>query len=378
MKLDRVRELFPHLKEKSIYLNHASVGPISTYVQEKIEEHLNQRSTEPIDNHSEFQKKSESAKTLLAKLFNAEISSLAWIDNVSNAMSLLAQGLEWKSGDQIILNDLEFPSNVYPFLNLEKKGVEVLFAKSKNGIVTVDDIEKLITPKTKLISVSLVQFLTGYKIDLERLGKVCKEKGIILSVDAIQGAGAVDIDVQKSNVDFLAGGSHKWLMALQGLSYFFISEELLERITPKYVGWTSVKNAWDLLDYNLDLREDATRFQNGTLSAIGVTGLEASLSTLDNFGFQNVSGKIKGNTAYFRSKLDELEIKYAAKECSEENYSGIVSVLMEQPDRKFIKLKQNNIKAAFREGHIRFSPHFYNTREEIDRVVEFLGKIAGK
>jgi selenocysteine lyase/cysteine desulfurase len=253
----------------------------------------------------------------------------------------------------------------------------VKFAKSQKGIVTAEDIEREITPKTKLISVSLVQFLTGYKIDLERLGKICREKEIILSVDAIQGAGSVDIDVQKANVDFLAGGSHKWLMALQGLSYFYLSEELLERIKPKYVGWTSVKKAWNLLDYNLELRDDATRFQNGTLSAIGVTALGASLETLHGFGFHNVIEKIKGNTAYFRRKLDELAIHYSAKDCAEESYSGIVSIILEQPDRKFIKLKQNSIKAAFREGHIRFSPHFYNTKNEIDAVIEILKEING-
>jgi len=165
---------------------------------------------------------------------------------------------------------------------------EIDFAKSRNGIVDLEDLETLITPKTKLISISLVQFLSGYRADISAIGELCKQHGIIFCVDAIQGTGVVQIDVKKSNIDFLTGGSQKWLMSSQGLSYVYITEELQSRINQKFVGWTSVKDAWNLLDFELTFRDSADRFQNGTVNALGVAIFEASLTMFNQFGIENI------------------------------------------------------------------------------------------
>jgi len=273
---------------------------------------------------------------------------------------------------RIILNDIEFPSNVYPFLNLQRLGVEIDMVKSRNGVVDVGDIENAITPKTKLVSISLVQFLSGYRADIDAIGSLCKEKGIIFCVDAIQATGVVEIDVAKSQIDFLCGGTQKWLMSSQGLSYIYLTEELQSRITQKNVGWASVNDAWNLLDYNLSLKSTAERFQNGTINVLGVCLFDASLDLFLGFGMNNVENRILKNTEHFIYQLVEIGIEPILKNVDTKNRAGIVSFKHERSNEIFEFLQGKRIYGAVRQGMIRFSPHFYNTKEEIDLVIKEL------
>ena len=372
MNLSEVRELFPHINENKVYFNHASNGPVFNRVKERLFEYIEERNHKMIINYEKSLVTSQNAKTKLSEMFGTTSDRIAWAENVSNAISGIVQGIKWKSGDRIILNDLEFPSNVYPFLNLKLEGVEIDFVKSKNGIVNADDYAKLITPKTKLISVSLVQFLTGYRIDIDQLGNLCKENGILFFVDGIQGAGVVNVNIEKNNIDFFTGGSHKWFMGLQGASYFYISKKLQEIVNQKNVGWTSVVDPWNLLDYNLELREDADRYQNGTLNLIGITAFDESLNLYKEFGIENVEKNVLNNTEYFMNSLSEIGIKPLMENVNINNLAGIVTVEQENSKRIFINLEKKNIFCSLREGKIRFSPHFYNNKDEIDFVISEL------
>lgn len=376
MNIDEARNLFPYIKNGTIYFNHAALGPLSSKVVEKINYYLDERSRSNIMNYESFVEIEKKAKGKLSRLLGSAETRIAWTDNVSNALNLLAQSVYWKAGDRIILNNIEFPANVYPFLNLRKQGVEIDFAQAKNGIVTADDIESLISPRTKLISVSLVQFLSGYRIDINRLGDICRSNGIIFCVDAIQAAGAVNINVQDSKIDFLAGGAQKWLMALQGLSYLYISETLQESIDPKYVGWLSVEDAWNFLDYNLTLKKTAERFQNGTQNALGIVALNESLDLFENFGYVNIENNIMENSGYFIDSLQNIGIKTFLSSEDKKHLSGIVSIKVIDPQAFFDKIMENKINCALREGIIRFSPHFYNTRGEIDSAIDTIKSIT--
>lgn len=375
MNIEEVRKLFQHLQTDQIYFNHAAIGPWHKLVLDRIQEYSQQRSLTQIENYKSFLKWNDSAKVKLAKLLNTTADRLAWTDNVANGISILAQGIEWETGDRIILNDMEFPSNVYPFLNLKNQGVEVDFVKSRNGIIDIEEIEKLVTLKTKLISISLVQFVSGYRADVTAIGELCKKNGIIFCADAIQGAGVVQIDVNKSKIDFLSGGSQKWLMSSQGLSYIFVTEELQNRIKQRNVGWTSVEDAWNLLDYNLTLKSGADRYQSGTVNAFGVAIFEASLEMFHEFGLKNVESRVLENTSYFIKKLVEIGIEPLLKDVSENNFAGIVSFKHEKANDIFTELEERKIYAAVRGGMIRLSPHFYNTSDEIDSVINCLKEI---
>ncbi len=378
MNLQEAREQFPHLKTDQVYFNHAAIGPWSNLAVQRINEYVRQRSGEKIENYQSVLKWNSSAKEKLGSLIGAESERIAWVDSVSNGINILAQGIDWKQGDRIILNDLEFPSNVYPFLNLKKYGVEIDFVKSVNGTVTVDEIEKLISPKTKLISISLVQFLSGYRADVDSIGQLCRKHGIIFSVDAIQAAGVVEIDVKKSNIDFLTGGTQKWLMSSQGLSYIYLTEELQKRIDQKNVGWTSVENAWDLLKYDLTLKKDASRFQSGTVNWLGVSVFDAVLDLFTGFGIANIEKTVLSNTEFFIDLLSSIGIESLLLNVEEKKRAGIVSFKHKKSKDVFDMLEEKKIFAAMREGMIRFSPHFYNSKEEIERVVSELKIILEK
>ncbi len=369
MEKEKIRSLFPHLKTNQIYFNHAAVGPWNELILKRLEEYKNLRIGEMINPYPYFVEKSKSEKEKLSQLINCSPDRIAWIDNVSNGISLLVNSLKWNDGDEVILNDIEFPANVYPFLNLKSKGVEVKFAKSKNGIVDFDDIISLVTNKTKLISISYVQFLSGYNAKINEIGNYCKTKNIIFCVDAIQATGVLNIDVQKSKIDFLIGGTQKWLMTSQGLSYFFITEELQNRLNQESVGWLSVKNENEFLNYKLELKDTAERFQNGTLNALGVCLFDASLDLFIDTGIINIQNEIRENSLYLINELNEIGVNPILLNVNQNHLSGIVSFRHKKNNEMYEKLISRKIMCAMREGYIRLSPHFYNTYDEIDLVV---------
>jgi cysteine desulfurase/selenocysteine lyase len=254
---------------------------------------------------------------------------------------------------------------------LKRHGVEIDFVKNRNGIILLEDIEQALTPRTRLLSISHVQFLNGFKIDLEEVGDLCKTKGIIFSVDPIQSAGALQIDVKKANVDFISCGGHKWLMSPQGSAFIFLTEELQERIQQAYVGWTSVANPWNLLDYRLELQPTARRYENGTMNFMGICGMHAALSLLLEVGIETIEGRILELTDFLVAQLSDAQV-YLATPVHHEHRSGIVSFKSDKSQAVYDKLLSEKIELAVREGLVRFSPHFYNTEEEIDKAVEII------
>ncbi|MCF8261974.1 MAG: aminotransferase class V-fold PLP-dependent enzyme [Melioribacteraceae bacterium] len=374
--IESVRKIFPHIRKGKIYFNHAAIGPLSKLVVNDLEKYLSERSFGTIKNYDHYLKIASELKSRLAHVFNTDPKRFALVENVAFGMNTLANGLNWNVGDHIILNDLEFPSNVYPFLNLKNQGVNIELVKSTDGKVSVQSIEEKITDRTKLISISAVQFLTGYRADLQKIGEVCKRNNIVFAVDSIQAAGAVNIDIPKCNIDFLTGGSQKWLMGLQGASFFYISEELQSKMEQKFVGWNSYKSAWELINYDEVLKPDAERFQNGTLNVIGFTAFNSSLSMFLEFGLDNIEKIILNNTDYFIKTFNGIGISPLLNGVDQKNLSGIISVRINNADQIKSALEKQNIFVEVREGLLRISPHFYNTRDEIDRVIKEIAALV--
>ena len=376
MDVTKARSYFPYLKSGKIYFNHASTGPLSQPVLDNINKVLYEKSETNIDEYLGLQSIIKETKNDLGELINATPDRIAFVDNTSNGINVLAMGIPWKRGDRILLNDLEFPANVYPFLNLQRLGVAVDFVKSHDGIVTAEDIIENIKAETRLVSISQVQFLTGYRADLGKIGNVCRERGILFSVDAIQGLGAVRLDVVKDKIDFISAGSQKWLLGLQGLGFIYVSKELQEKMVPGNVGWLSVEDAWNLLEYDLTLKKTADCFQGGTLNSIGIYALNASLNIFKEFGFDEIEKSVIRNSVYLMKKLQEIGIKPVLAECESKNIAGIVSFNHAGGNKIYEALSQMNVHCALREGKFRLSPHFYNTAEETDKIVELLKLFA--
>ena len=304
--LSLYRSWFPHIQTGKIWLNHAAISPISKRVHAVIEKHLQNRSFGDIDVYPSVIASCEKTKSNLAALINATPDRIGFVPNTSEGLNILANGLEWKNGDRILLNDIEFPTNVVPFLNLKKHGVEIDFVKNANGEVLIEDIERAITPSTKLLSISSVQFLTGYRADLAAIGALCKKHGLIFCIDAIQGLGVVPTDAQEMRIDFLSSGGNKWLMGLMGLGFIYVSTELQERIQQKHVGWTSNRNFFgDFFNYRIDLDETARRYENGTQNYLAIAALGESTSTLLEVGIDNIQEHLFGLTDSIIAFADE-------------------------------------------------------------------------
>jgi cysteine desulfurase/selenocysteine lyase len=374
MEISKAWDFFPHTKTGTIYFNHAATGPLSTFVTNKLNEYLKERSLEKIDNFPKVKDYVKSTKEDLGKYLNCSPDRIAYTDNTTNGINILASGINWSKGDRILLNDIEFPANVYPFLNLQKGGVIIDFVKSHDGIVSADDIISNIRPDTKLVSISFVQFLTGYRADLEKIGEYCKEKGIIFCVDAIQGLGALRLDVKKCKVDFLSCGTQKWMLGLQGFAFIYLTEDLQDKLQPKYAGWLSVENAWDFLHYELIPLKSAERFQYGTISHIGVFAFRGALDFFQTFRWEDIEKQTIEVASYLSNQLEEIGIKTFLAGCSKGNLSGIVSFKHNESQKVYDYLTSNQISCAVREGVIRLSPHFYNTFEECDKLVGILKK----
>ncbi len=376
--IDKYRALYPVVSAGTTYLNHAATGPLSTRVVEAVHKYVHERSETKIDNYLLFQPILNEAREFAARLVGATPDRVAFFDNTTNAINLLATGLDWKPGDRVLLDDIEFPANVYPFLNLKRFGVEVDFVRNRDGRILLEDIEAAITPATKLISISHVQFLTGYRSDLEAIGALCRERGIIFSVDAIQSAGVVQIDVTKMNIDFLATGGQKWLMCPQGIAFAYVSPGIQSKLNQAYLGWTSIKNFFgDFTRYRLDLDETARRYENGTLNYIGITSLHESLSTLLEVGIDRIEEHILDLSDLLLSGLRDLGTK-AYVEGERRERAGIVSIFVDEADKYAVRLADSKIEVAVRQGLIRVSPHYYNTEAEVLFLIKTLRELQSR
>ncbi|MGA2403482.1 MAG: aminotransferase class V-fold PLP-dependent enzyme, partial [Syntrophobacteraceae bacterium] len=296
--------------------------------------------------------------------------------NTSEALSMVAGGISWKPGDKIIVPIPDFPSNVYPWVNLERSGVEICFLKKNEGRFGVSEISAVLRPGTRLVAVSSTDFTTGFRCDLEELGDFCRRKDMLLCVDAIQSLGAVPLDVKSCGVHFLACGGHKWLLSTMGIGALFISKEVNHLVHPTRVGWRSVENEEDfyslqLKNLELRLKADARRFEPGALNLAGITALGAALEMLLEIGIERIFERICGLNDIIASGLGRRNLKLISS-MEPRHRSGILSFIPEDAGRLFRHLFKRKVLAAQRGNAVRLSPHFYNDASDIERLFEAL------
>ena len=364
------RKLFPVTLQK-IYLNHAAISPFSTRVTDKLEWFLDERQFGNIDVFKQANEIRNHTRKLLAGLINADVENIAFITNTSEGFNHLVHGLDWQPGDEIIIPDCEFPSNMYPFLNLEQKGVVVKKIRAPQGMVKPEDLKAAITSKTKLLSISYVEFSSGFRNDLQAIGQMCKEHNIIFSVDGIQGLGALPLDVQSCQIDFLSNGGHKWLMGAMGAGFMYISPTLFEKLRPSFTGWLAVENAWDFLDYQLDFLPDARRFEYATANFLGITALSASVELLSEVGLANVEKHLLHLGEILVSELEKIGLQFFNSR-NRAHWSGIYSFKAGNAEALFKELQSKQIVCSLRNGLVRIAPHFYNTEKEIEELISVI------
>ena len=371
MTLTEVRARFPHTEDMT-YLDHASTGPLSRLVMEAVGGFLSQRHRTKPNNYFDVAPTVERTRERLGRLVGASAERVEFAPNTSYALNVLAQGLDWRPGDRVAVPACEFPANVYPWLALRERGVEVDFIPHERGAYSVEDVERVLTPRTRVLSVSWVQFLSGFRCDLAALGALCRERGILFSVDAIQGLGALRLDVRETPVDFLASGAQKWMLGMQGTAFFYVSEELQQRLTPLR-GWLNGPVDWDdFLSYPTDLFPDARRFRVGTLNHAGIVGLDAALGLYFDAGPDWCEAQVLARSREVAAGLDRLGLRRYGS-ADPVHASGIVAAEHPDPEGVLEALAEENVHIAVRDRKLRIAPTYYNTPEEVERA---LGLIA--
>jgi selenocysteine lyase/cysteine desulfurase len=366
----KYRALFPHI-DHMVYLNHAALAPMHHESLRAIEQCYYERTSGNIEFWPDVMEVKGEFKELAGCLINAAPENIAVTDSTSMGLNWLAQGLSWKPGDRIILNNFEFPSNVYPFLNLERSGVKFDFVEHRDGRLLVEDIAAKIRPETRLLSISFVEFLNGYRNDLKRIGELCRENNIIFCVDGIQGLGALHLDVQEMDIDCLVSGGQKWLMWPLGTAFFYLSPGIFDTVCPMAAGWLSVEDSWDFFDYRLKFLPTAERFEPGMFNVAGVVGANASLRMFLEIGSRDIEQRILSTTDYLIERL--MEDGYSIYTPLEpEARSGIVTFHHHNAPGLYEHLKAHSVHVSLRNGFIRVSPHFYNTEEDIDCLIDLV------
>ena len=369
MTLEDARRQFPHTWTDMIYLNHAAISPLPFVVRDAVDRYMERRALTGIELYPWANKIAFETKNLLADMLHTKSERIAFTLNTAEGVSLLASGIDWEEGDRILLYRYEYPANVYPYLNQHRHGVEIDFMEPGDHRVTLELVKKSVTPRTRLVAISFVQFLTGFRCDVESIGKFCLENDILFVVDAIQGLPQSFIDVEKSHIDFLAAGAHKWLMGSEGTAFVYISERAQKMIHQSAMGAASVANPFNFFDFDAGrLRDDASRYENGTLNFPGIAALNASLKFHADFGLSEIEKRVLEHSRYLVTRFRGHGINVLTPE-KEAERSGIVSVEIEQPEEVLKRLLKKNIIVAVRGGKLRLSPHFYNTEEELRTAV---------
>lgn len=371
---EQLRSLFP-LAEQRIYLNHAAVSPLPQPTIDAVAAQLKDVADHGVLNYRKWMAVRERARKLVAEMLGARAEQIAFMRNTSDGLSTIANGLRWQVGENVVTFRGEFPSNIYPWLRLrDAQGVEVRFCDERDGRVDLDELVALIDDKTRVVAISYVQYGSGFRADLERIGRAARAHDALLVADVIQGMGVLPINVDSDLIDAAAGACHKWLLAPEGIGLLYLSDRARERIEPTLVGWMSVPDPDDYGNFEQGWARATLPWETGTGATALIHGLEVSLNLITETGVERIAAYLSELTDYLCERLEGRGYKIVSSRRSEEK-SQIVSVEPKDgwtPMTLYAHLKKHDIYAAPRGSRLRISPHIYNTPEDIDAVISVL------
>ncbi len=375
MDIEAIREIeFPITKSYN-FQNHAAVAPLSKRSADAGIEYF-KHAHENAYLACDFWKRVERIRARFAKLIGAGEDEIAFTKNTSDGVSMVANGLNWNTGDNVVTTSVEFPANMYPWLALRARGVEVRTVLEEDGRIPLERIIEAIDNRTRVVAISSVQFASGFRTDLASLGEYCASKGVFLSVDGIQSLGALPIDVQGMQIDFLAADGHKWLCAPEGAGVFFVRKEIQGHLRPTSIGWASMKDAFNFSRYEFEFADSAKRYENGTHNIPGIFALGGALEIIEEVGIETISQRILMLTNRLVEGLRSKGYRIVSSRERGEA-SGVVAFVSDSHDHDKLRdhlEEEHRIVISVRSGRLRASPHFYNTEREIDQLVGCLPK----
>ena len=369
-----LRALFP-ITERLNYLNHAAVSPLPLPSLEAVEAQLRDVHENGSLNFPDWVSTKDEARKLLAAMLGGRPEQVAFMRNTSDALSTVANGLTWREGDNVVTFRGEFPSNLYPWLRLrDVYGVEVRMCEERNGRIDFDELAGMIDRNTRVVTISYVQFASGFRIDAERLARIVRRHDALLVVDVIQALGVVPMNVEAELIDVAAGAGHKWLMSPEGVGYLYLSDRARERVQPTLVGWISVPDPFNFENLEQGWNRGTLAWETGTGPAALYYGLRASLDLLTRLGTQNIERHLEMLTDHFCEAVNAKNYEVVSSRRSGEK-SQIVCIRHREgmsPMALYTHLKNRNIVTAPRGDRLRIAPHAYNLPEEIDALIKAL------
>ena len=356
------------------YFDHAAVAPLTERARQTLVEWAADLAENGEVHDGTRVRRVEEVRVLAARLLSADPLDIAFIKNTSEGIGIVAEGLPWQAGDNVVTAEDEYPANLYPWMNLSGRGVELRRVPSRDGRILLDDLRAAIDDRTRLLSLSYVEYASGFRNDLDAVGGLCREKGILFFVDAIQGLGILPLDVRKTPIDFLAADGHKWMLGPEGAGLFWIRRDMVERLHPVGVGWNSVIDSRNFGHIEFRLKPHAGRWESGSLNVGGILALGASLELLLTLGIDMIAERVLTLTDYLCERAARAGmVVYSSRLASEK--SAIVSLSLPGGNVRDMvrRCRDAGIVVNQRAGRLRVSPHAYNTIEELDRLAALLG-----
>lgn len=363
------------LRDGLVYLDHAAQGPLPISARQAYDGFLDNWQHMEELNKRELFETIENVRSKAGQIIMAEPDRIGISGSTTFGLNIVSAGYPWNRGDNVVLSSGDFPANIYPWRRLDAQGVELRLAESREAFIDEDSLIATCDGRTRVMSLSWVQFNNGYRVDLRKLGDFCRRNGILFCVDGIQGTGVVPIDVSSLNVDLFTCGCQKWLFGPCGTAFFYLSEGADGIIHPPLMGWMSVD--WgaefsDLLRYDLPPKEGPSRYELGTYPFQDLHALDASLDFILSYNADDIWEHVRSLTGRVAEFIRSNPLYTLLSSMEDSRRSGIVAIRTADTRKMFGFLRENKIAVSFRENSIRISPHFYNSPEDIDLLLKVM------
>jgi cysteine desulfurase / selenocysteine lyase len=364
-----IRQQMPVVRQWA-YFDHAAVAPLSEPARVVVHEWADHFTENGVVDWNRWRQKIEGLRELAAARLRADQSEIALIRNTTEGITLVAEGFPWQAGDNVVVPDSEFPSNLYPWMHLADRGVEVRQVHCPEGRIEPASIERACNDRTRIIAVSWVGYGAGWRADLEALAEIAHARDAFLFVDAIQGLGVLDLDVTQTPIDALAADGHKWLLGPEGAGIMYIRQSCLDRLRPLGIGWNSVVQAGNFSDTSLRIKPDASRYEGGTHNMVGFLGLAASMSMFTQHSGAEIEQRLRYVTDLCCERLQSAGATLVSERAGG-RWSGILA--LDIPRRSPLEVKKDCLRQQVvvnaRNGHVRISPHVYTSADDVERLI---------
>jgi selenocysteine lyase/cysteine desulfurase len=374
LDIDRVRSEFP-IARKYAYFDNAAVGPLPTRVVETARRVLEEKCEGDLHWES-WESTAEETRKSIAVLIGASADEIALVHSTSEGVSIVANGLSYEKGSNIVTCDMEFPSNLFPWQALAKRqGVELRVIRNRDGFLRMEDFVEAIDQRTKVVAVSHVQYANGFRINLEELSKIAHENNAYLASDAVQAVGQMPVSVSELGVDFIATSGYKWLLSPISTGFLYVRRAVFEDLWPTIVGYRSDEELMEFRFRELNLAHTARRYEAGQLNFPGFAGMRESIALLQEVGIDNIWARIISLVDRLVEGLKRNANVKVRSYLEPEFRSGIVNLACQNPESAVKRLQERGVMISVRGGGLRISPHFYNTEGEVDKLLSELNAL---